>query len=145
MDFRILQELAPGTLRFADRVVDTHIVDDVAHLAVTKTKGVTNPLHILTFGQIDHPAFRPALWESTADRVLRGTGASAFDDAVEALHNLGARHGVDGIALGTNPNVAGSIKLSGSRLYTSDAVAPEVAMRIDKAARRVLEFLDAPR
>lgn len=143
--FRILQDLSEGALRFAHRTVDTHVVDDVAHVALTSSKGVTNPLYILTTGALDSGVFRPALWERTGERVLRGTGASAFDDAVEALHNLGRRHGVDGISMGTDPNLAGTIKLTNSGLYTSNAVPRDVAMRIDEAARRVLEFVDAPR
>lgn len=144
MDFRILQQLGGGALRHADRVIDTHVVDDIAHVALTNHKGVTNPLYILTTGALDTGVFRPDLWAKTTSRVLRGTGDSAFDDAVQALHNLGRRHGVDGISLGTNPNFAGTVKLSGSGLYTSNAVPKDVAMRIDEAARRVLEFVDAP-
>jgi hypothetical protein len=149
-DFRILQDLSAGTLRFAERVVDTHMFDDVAHAAVTDTRGVTNPLHILTFGELGGGIFRPTLWEKNTGQVIRGTGSSAFDDAVEALHNLGRRHGVEGISLGHDPNYAGLIKFRGDIGYVggspvTDRIGREAAMRIDEAARRVLEFVDAPR
>jgi hypothetical protein len=149
-DFRILRTLETGALRFADQVVDTHVLDDVAHVAVSDTKGVTNPLHLATFGELGGGIFKPTLWERTTNDVIRGTGSSAFDDAVQSLHNLGRRYGVNGIHVGDNPNYAGLIKFSDDIGYAggspvTERIGHDAAMRIDAAARRVLEFVDAPR
>ena len=35
-------EPVPGALRVADTLIDTHLVDDVAHAAVTNTKRISN-------------------------------------------------------------------------------------------------------
>lgn len=149
-DFRILRDVATTGLRFANDVIDTGIVDDVAHAAATRSKGVTNPLYLLTFGQIGTGAFRPALWESSASTVVRGTGSGAFDDAVRSLHELGARHGVDGISLKLDPELYGGIKFADRGFYESgqrviDRIGREAAFDLDGAARRVLDFVPVPR
>lgn len=148
-DFRIIQSLSTGALRFADRAVDTHLVDEVAHVAATSSKGIVNPLHLLTFGELAGGIFRPTLFEHGTSSVLRGTGSSAMDDAVKALHNLGEHHGVEGISLGADPNFSGLIKFKGDIGYVGGSpvtsrIGHDAALRIDQAARRVLEFVDAP-
>lgn len=149
-DFRILRDVATTGLRFASDVIDTGIVDDVAHAAATRTKGVTNPLYLATFGQIGTGAFRPSLWESSASSVVRGTGSGAFDDAVRSLHELGARHGVDGISLRVDPEMYGGLKFAETGYYISgqpviDRIGRAAAFELDGAARRVLDFVPVPR
>jgi hypothetical protein len=148
-DFRILQSATNSFLRFTSNVTDAHLVDDVAHLAASQTKGVTNPGYIFSFGHIG----QPALWSKTTSQVVRGTGASALDDAVRALQELGSRHGIDGISLSTNPNQYGGLKLASTSLYESGGkilkqvgagdveAGRAIAFDIDAAARRVLDFI----
>lgn len=141
-DFRIVRELATKGLRFAVDKVDTHMVDDVAHLAATRTKGVTNPLHVLSFGKL----FRPSIVEKTTSQVVRGTGSGAFDDAVRALHQLGAKHSAAGISLSTDAKLYGGIKFTGTNYYISgqpviDRIGRSAAYEIDAAARRVMDFV----
>ena len=153
-DFRIIQNLTEGTLRYASRAVQAGLVDDVAHVAVATEHGLTNPLYILSTGALNEGIFRPAIFSHVTPDTLKPS--SALNDAVRALQNLGRRHGVDGISLGPDPSVLGSIKLTNSGLYEGGKDILEhlgkgdvdagraVAARLDEAARRVLEFVDAP-
>lgn len=155
-DFRILNNVTTGALRFADRVIDTHVIGDVAHVATTRTSGTTNPLHVLTFGELKAGLFRPTLWTRETSNVVRGTGASAFDDAVKGLHNLGERHGIEALSLAENPNQYGGLMRSGGVGYESGdpilkylgggdpKLGKNVAYELDAAARRVLDFIDVP-
>lgn len=148
-DFRILQSATNSLLRFTSNVTDAHLVDDVAHLATTRTTGVTNPLYVLSFGHIGGPD----LWSRTTSQVVRGTGASALDDAVRALHELGSRHGINGISLSTSPLQYGGLKLTTTSVYESGGrilkqvgggdveAGRAIAFDIDEAARRVLDFI----
>jgi hypothetical protein len=147
-DFRILQSATNSFLRFTSNVTDAHLVDDVAHLAATRTTGVTNPVYVLSFGQIGGPD----LWSRTTSQVVRGTGKSALDDAVRALQELGSRHGINGISLST-PDQYGALKLTTTSLYESGGrilkqvgggdveAGRAIAFDIDAAARRVLDFI----
>jgi hypothetical protein len=148
-DFRILRQGAAAGLKFASEVVDTHVVSNVAHAAATRTTGVTNPLYVLSTGALNTGIFRPALLEKTASSVVRGTGSSAFDDAVRALHQLGSRHGADGISLAGDANLYGAIKFADTSLYMSgkpvvERIGREAAFELDAAARRVLDFVPTP-
>lgn len=159
-DFRILQVVSRGMVAFTERVVDAGAFDDAARLAVTTTRGRHNPLHVvggvLGSSRLSSGIFRPQIHAHTTSRVIQGSGASALDDAVRALHNLGRRHGVNGINVSENPNLYGALKLSRSSLYESGGRilrelgdgdverGRQVAHRIDGAARRVLDFAGHP-
>lgn len=147
-DFRILQNLSKGALRYVSDAVDTHMLDDVAHIAASRTKGVTNPLYVATFGKIKAPGFGADIWSKTTGRVLRGDGASALDDAVRSLHQLGAKHAVSGINLSSNPAQYGAIRFADQSYYISgrpviDRIGRGAAFEIDAAARRVMDFVEA--
>jgi hypothetical protein len=131
-----------------DRVATAGIVDDVAKLELATTRGLITP------GNQILPMFGLSLpnLEHTARRTIAGTGASAFDDAVKALRNLGRHHGVEGISLSHDPNALGLIMTKGGIGYEGGGnilrhlgdgnieTGRAVARRIDVAARRVLEF-----
>ena len=159
-DFRIMQSVSRGLVAFTDRVVDAGAFDDVAKLAVTTTRGRSNPLHVIggvaSAGQWNTGIFRPNIHAHTTSRVIQGTGASPLDDAVSALRNLGRRHGVDGINISQDASLYGTLKLSRTSVYESgERILKElgdgdvergrqIAFRIDAAARRVLDFAGRP-
>jgi hypothetical protein len=159
-DFRILTSLEKPLGRFVERAIDSHVMDDVAHLAATRTTGVTNPVGVIagigSAGLLNRGIFNPRVFEHTTSAVIRGNGGSALDDSVRALHNLGERHGVAGISLLDDPNYAGLILKKGGIGYEGGGnilrelgkgdieKGRAIAMRIDSAARRVLDFVPEP-
>lgn len=149
-NFRILRDAASSFMRYTTDVVDSRLIDDVADVVVSRSKGMTNPLHVLSFGELSGGIFRPSIYEHTADRVLRAGGDNALNDAIRGLSSLGDRYGVDGIHIGSDPNYSGLIKFAGENAYVggspvTNTIGKAAAMEIDAAARRVLDFVDAPR
>lgn len=139
--FQILSEASRGLLRHVDTAVRTKVVDDVARAVVSTRTSVTNPLYVLSDGALSTGIFRPAIYERATQSVIRGTGASGFDDAVMALGRLGDQHGITGISLSTDPALTGTLNRAGTGYFTNHGFAPDVARSIDDAARRVLSFV----
>jgi hypothetical protein len=147
-DFRILQTLSHGANVIFDRAANVGMTAGVERLEVATTRGLVTP------GNQILPMFGVALpnLEITTRHELGGAGTGALHDAISSLVNLGTRHGVDGISLGSDPASIGLIKLKSSigyegggrilaHLGSGDVEAGRaVAQRIDVAARRVMEF-----
>lgn len=140
--FHISGPTTGGGLRFRDVDVDTSIAGGVASARVTTSTGVTNPAYILTTGAMGPASF----FDRTKERTVRGTGASALDTAVQALHELGAQHGVTGIALSTDADLVGGMMLAAKPgMYLTNsaetkAIGVDALRAIDDAARAVLEL-----
>lgn len=149
-DFRIVSNAALNGLRFADKAIDTNVVDDVVKASVTIEQGVINPLALVP-GMNMLPIGQGSLLHRATTLVRQpasGGGAGSFDDAVRALHNLGSRHQVEGILLRENPGHYGGIMFKGDVGYVSgqpviDRIGRDAAFRIDRAARLVQDFVDA--
>lgn len=154
-DFRILQTVTRGALSYTSRTIDASRFDDVGKLAITTTRGMSNPLNLVA-GNAGHGIFRPDLYARTTSRIVQGSGGGALEDAVRSLDNLGRRHGVNGIILRENPSLHGSLKLRSAGHYESGGkvlaklgdgdveAGRKVAFRIDAAARRVADFAGLP-
>ena len=147
-DFTIIRNTMAGALRFVDSTVTTQMADDVAHVAQTVERGVANPL-----GKIPGMGYLPigqgSFFHRTKELVRQPAaegGIASLHDAVDALHNLGSRWGVDGIKLADDPAHLGLLKFKGELGYGStlpSRIPDEARMRIDRAARLVQEFVDA--
>ncbi|MCB0880359.1 MAG: hypothetical protein KDC46_15410 [Thermoleophilia bacterium] len=147
-DFTIIRNVTKGALRFADSTVTTRIAGDAAKVAQTIERGVANPI-----GKIPMMGYLPIGQGSFFNRVTTlereaatGGGIASLHDAVAALHNLGSRHGVDGIMLNENPGVLGMLKFKGELGYGGTfppRISDEARRNIDRAARLVQEFVDA--
>jgi hypothetical protein len=145
--FTIIESAGRG-LRFIDQTATTNIVDDVVNASLTVERGVANPL-----GRIPLLGYLPIGQGSFFHRVntlvrqpTSGGGVGSFDDAVQALHNLGSRHGVDGIKLADTPAQAGMLKFKGELGYGGTfppRIPDEARLRIDRAARLVQDFVHA--
>ncbi len=147
-DFTIIRNSLHGALRFVDSTVTTKMVDDVAHVAQKVERGVANPL-----GKVPGLGYFPigqGSFFNRAETLVRQPaaerGIASLHDAIDALHNLGSRWGVDGIKLSDDPARLGMLKFKGEIGYGSTLpprIPDEARMRIDRAARLVQEFVDA--
>lgn len=148
-DFTILRHAGSGALRFADTAIDTHIADDAIRTIVNVEKGIANPL-----GKIPGMGYLPIGQGSFFNRVSQverqvvatGGPAGSYSDAVESLHNLGTRHGVNGILLGDDPARAGMLRFTGELGFGSTfppRIDDAARLRIDRAARLVQDFIEA--
>jgi hypothetical protein len=147
-DFRILSNAATSGLKFADTVVNAHLgsaAGEAAELAISTEKGLINPLHLATFGELGGGIFRPEIFSHTTERVVHGTGTGALDEAVRSLMALGERHSVEGIHLAEDPAMYGLIMFKGDIGYVggspvTERIGKAAALEIDAAARRVMSF-----
>lgn len=141
-DFRIISQTTKSFMRFADTTVDTGLVGGTGIVKAATSRGIINPLNVLTYGEL----FNPTLFTRTATRIIKPS--AALDDAVRGLHELGDRHGIVGIMLGPNPAHHGLVMLRGDIGYGSSTaliqrVGRNALMDIDAAARRVMDFVNA--
>ena len=150
-DFQILRGAATTGLRFVDTTIDTKIADDVVSAVLTTEKGIANPLGKMSKLLAMTPLGQGSFF-NRANTLVRqpatGGGVGSFDDAVQALHDLGSRHGIDGIKLSDNPGHVGLMRVKGDLGFggstaLNERVGREALLRIDRAARLVQEFVDA--
>ncbi|MCW2922346.1 MAG: hypothetical protein JWL76_2220 [Thermoleophilia bacterium] len=149
-DFQILRSVAKSGLRFVDTAVDTKVAGEVVSAVLTTEKGVANPLGKVPI--IAMTGLGSGSFFNRANTIVRqpatGGGVGSFDDAVQALHNLASRHGIDGIKLSENPAEVGLVRVKGELGFggstaLNERVGKEALLRIDRAARLVQEFVDA--
>ena len=139
-NFHISGPPTGGTLRFTNVAVDTSLDAGVASAKVTTSSGITNPAYILSTGAVGPASF----FDRTKTRTVTGTGSGALDTAVQALHELGERHGVVGINLSPNSNLVGGVALKQSpgvfltNSAETKAIGATALQAIDEAARSVL-------
>jgi hypothetical protein len=149
-EFQILRSVAQSGLRFVDTAIDTKVADDVVTAVLTTERGVANPLGrvpILNMTPIGQGSFFHRA-NTLVRQPATGGGVGSFDDAVQALHNLGSRHGIDGIKLSDNPAHVGLVRVKGELGFggsteLNERVGRDALLRIDRAARLVQEFVDA--
>lgn len=134
-----MQIIAPPV---GDDVYRTATVDTDAQTFQTSTN-VVNPLGIMTMG-ILAPASREI---SSAAGSLPDT--QPMRDALDALNSLGAKHGITGVHVSTNPELYGTLQVEGkySSLYRSGGpVLTEIGKGDIEAGRTIAhEITDAAR
>ena len=96
MDPQFQIQTSHGALRYTDTTVDTSMAGNAVTVDVETATGITNPLWFVPpFG----PLFaRGSLTRHVDRRTLDPVAAGPLHDAVAALHELGARHGITGVS-----------------------------------------------
>lgn len=147
-NFHITHSGTGSWMRFAHTYADTSIdTSGTAHVKLDVDKGVTNPVYILSTGAIGNSD----LFSSSKSYAIDGTGSGAIDTAVKALHELGTKHGAEGINLSSDPTIPGTIAFGDSPgVYVGGApvterIGKEAIQAIDSAARNVLKLAIAQR
>ena len=139
-NFHIAANGPSGTFRFTNHRVDTALDGGVASANLTTSKGVSNPAYLGTGGVVGPASFLDRT------KIRSVAGSESLNTAVQALHELGDRHGIQGILLDTGSTFAGGMMLKDKPgMYLSNsaetkAIGSTALRAVDDAARAVLQL-----
>ncbi|MCW2973520.1 MAG: hypothetical protein JWN72_1793 [Thermoleophilia bacterium] len=141
--FTIIDRRAePGALINNDHQVE------IAKGGVTdiRDRSITNPLHLLTGGELSVGPFTPSFFDHRSTRAVETSGNAALQAAITGLTELAGSKGVNGVIV-DNVGPKGLVSMVGGIGYEGstkldEQLGVDYLTHVTQSAREVLALLD---